>query len=123
MRLAVYLAAPIATIMLAAVANAAGPYDGTYVGTSLTFSGTTTGGKGNACGTTATAPGPLTISNGHAQTKWGDGALQGDVGPTGQLIMHSNLSGRFEGQIDASGTVKGTYQGVCIFALAWQRRG
>jgi hypothetical protein len=37
--------------------------------------------------------------------------------------MHSNLAGRFEGQIDASGAIKGNYQGVCIFALAWQRRG
>ena len=59
------------------VAGAAGPFDGTYVGTSLTLTGTSTGSsKAQACQTTATAPGPLTISNGHAQTKWGDGTLQ-----------------------------------------------
>jgi hypothetical protein len=59
------------------VAGAAGPFDGTYVGTSLTLTGTSTGSsKGLACQTTATVPGPLTISNGHAQTKWGDGTLQ-----------------------------------------------
>jgi hypothetical protein len=44
------------------------------------------------------------------------------VGPDGKLIMHSELSGRFEGQIDASGVLKGYYQGTCIFDLAWQRR-
>jgi len=103
-------------------AAAAAGYDGTYVGTSAKLSGTSTGsGKGNAC-TQFAAPAPLTISGGHAQTKWGDGTLQGDVGPDGKLIMHSNLSGRFEGQIDAAGSLKGYYQGYCIYDLAWQRR-
>ena len=106
------------------VAIAAGLFDGTYIGTSLTLTGTSSGGGGKAlaCQTTAAAPGPLTISNGHAQTKWGDGVLNGDVDPSGKLIMHSGLAGRFEGQV-ANGTVKGSYQGYCIFALAWQRRG
>jgi hypothetical protein len=36
--------------------------------------------------------------------------------------MHSGTAGRFEGQI-ANGVVKGNFQGYCIFALAWQRRG
>jgi hypothetical protein len=124
MRYAICLAAGIATLMLTAAANASGPYDGTYAGTSLTFKGTTSSsGKGNACQTTATAPAPLTISNGHAQTKWADSTMQGDVGPNGALVMHSALSGRFEGQIDASGAVRGNYEGYCIYALSWQRRG
>jgi len=105
-------------------AGAAGPFDGTYIGTSLTFTGTSSGGGGKAlaCQTTATAPGPLTISNGHAQTKWANGMLDGEVDPSGKLIMHSSTAGRFEGQV-ANGTVKGYFQGYCIFTLAWQRRG
>jgi len=122
MRFALGLAVGMAIVALAATAQA-GPYDGTYMGTSLSLSGTSTGGKGNVCTTTATAPAPLMIANGHAQTKWGTGTLQGDVGPDGKLIMHSELAGRFEGQIDASGAVRGYYQGTCVFNLAWQRRG
>jgi ubiquinone/menaquinone biosynthesis C-methylase UbiE len=40
----------------------------------------------------------------------------------GKLVMHSTPAGRFEGQIDASGTLKGYYQGYYIYTLAWQRR-
>ena len=124
MRYATYLTVGIAALVAAATADAAGPYDGTYVGTSLALKGTTSsGGKGNACQTAATTPAPLTISNGHAQTKWANGTMEGDVGPSGALVMHSALSGRFEGQIDASGAVKGNYEGYCIYALSWQRRG
>ncbi len=122
MRAAKGLLIGIGTIVLAVAAGAAGPYDGTYVGTALTFAGTTGGGKGNACTTAATTPAPLTIANGRAQTKWGDGTLNGDVGPDGKLVMHSTSSGRFDGQIDASGTLKGSYQGYCIYALTWQRK-
>ena len=112
----------IATIALATAAGAAN-YDGTYVGVSGTFTGTSTGsGKGNVC-SPMTAPYTLTISGGHAQTKWGDGTLTGDVDANGKLVMHSNLSGRFEGQIDASGALKGNYAGYCIYSLSWQRKG
>src|SRR5262249_6198386 len=107
----------------ATAAGAAGSYDGNYVSTSMVLTGNSSGGKGNVCTTTGTAPAPLTIANGHAQTKWANGTLQGDVGPDGKLIMHAENSGRFEGQIDASGVLKGYYQGYCIFNLAWQRRG
>jgi hypothetical protein len=110
------------SLLVATVALAAGSYDGTYLGTSMTLSGTSTGSsRGAACQTTASAPAPLTIANGHAQTKWGDSTLQGDVDAGGKLVMHSNLAGRFEGQI-SNGVVKGNYQGYCIFALAWQKR-
>ena len=120
MRFAV--AGGIGTIVLAAAAWAAG-YDGTYVGTSAAVLGTTAGtGRGNAC-TQFSAPAPLTISGGHAQVKWGDGSLTGDVDANGKLIMHSNLSGRFEGQIDPSGSIKGNFQGYCIYSLTWQRKG
>jgi hypothetical protein len=109
-------------IVLATAAGAAAPFDGTYVGTSEIFTGTTGSGKGNVCAT-APAPAVLTISNGHAQTKWGDGTLSGDVDANGKLVMHSSASGRFEGQIDASGALKGYYQGYHIYTLAWQRKG
>lgn len=113
-----------AMVMAAATApSVAGSYDGTYVGASMVLTGNINSGKGNACTTTVTAPAPLTIANGHAQTKWANGTLQGDVSPDGKLIMHAENSGRFEGQIDASGVLKGYYQGYCVFNLTWQRRG
>ena len=121
MQLKNVLAAGFAMIALTSVAGAAG-YDGTYVGTSATFTGTTSGGKGNVC-SPMKAPYTLTISGGHAQVKWGDGTLTGDVDANGKLIMHSTASGRFEGQIDPSGALKGNYEGYCIYALGWQRRG
>jgi hypothetical protein len=121
MRFGRALTGVIATIALATAASAAG-YDGTYIGTSATFTGTTSGGKGNVC-SPMKAPYSLTISGGHAQVKWGDGTLTGDVDANGKLIMHSTASGRFEGQIDASGALKGNYEGYCIYALSWQRRG
>ena len=110
----------IAAVTLAVAANAAS-YDGTYVGTAATLTGTTGSGRGNACAQMTTPP-ALTIANSHAQMKWGDGSLTGDVDATGKLIMRSNLSGRFEGQIDTGGALKGSYQGYCIYTLAWQRR-
>ena len=115
------LAEGIVTIILATAASAAG-YDGTYVGTSANYLGTSRSGKGNACGPMK-APYPLTISNGHAQAKWGESeTLDGDVGPDGKLVMHSSMSGRFEGQVAASGAITGNYQGYCIYALTWQKR-
>jgi hypothetical protein len=123
MSLITRLALCVAAVATASASGAAGSYDGTYVGTSFLLTGNISSGKGNACGTAATVPAPLTIANGHAQTKWANGTLQGDVGPDGKLIMHAENSGRFEGQIDASGTLKGCYQGYCVFNLAWQRRG
>jgi hypothetical protein len=122
MRLVSTLAAGMVFVGLSASIAAAGPYDGTYAGTSLAFTGTTTGGRGSVCTTAATAPAALTITNGHAQTTWGTSTLEGDVDATGKLVMHSTLSGRFEGQIDATGVLKGNYQGTCVFALAWKRR-
>ena len=114
----------VAIVLLGAAAAAAGSYDGTYTGTSMTLSGTTSnGGKGNACLSSATAAAPLTIANGHAQTKWGDGTLDGDVDPSGKLIMRSSLAGRFEGQVDATGAIRGNYEGYCIYALTWRKRG
>jgi hypothetical protein len=123
MRLITRLAVCLAAVAAASASGVAASYDGTYVGTSMVMTGNTGSGKGNSCGTAGTLPAPLTIANGHAQTKWGTSTLQGDVGPGGKLVMHSDLSGRFEGQIDASGALKGYYQGYCIFNLAWQRRG
>jgi hypothetical protein len=73
--------------------------------------------------TETTSVGRTPTSNGHAQAKWGQSeTLDGDVGPDGKLVMHSSLSGRFEGQVDASGGINGNYQGYCIYALTWQKR-
>jgi hypothetical protein len=115
------VAAFIVAASIAMAANAASPFDGTYVGVSATLSGTTTGGRSNSC-VQVTAPPPVTVANGHAEGKWGDQTLQGDVGGDGKLVMHGNLNGRFEGQIDASGALKGNYAGYCIYGLVWRRR-
>jgi hypothetical protein len=124
MRLAFGWVAGMAIVMLGAAGAAAGPYDGTYAGTLMTFTGTSTSsGKGNACTTPAAAPGPLTIANGHAQTRWANGTLEGDVDPSGKLIMRSSMAGRFEGQVDTTGAVRGNYEGYCIYALTWRKRG
>jgi hypothetical protein len=122
MRTAQGLGAGIAALFVAVAADAAGPYDGAYVGTSATFNGTQSGREGRSC-PKFPAPGPLTITNGHAQTKWGDGMLEGDVTPQGALVMHSALSAKFEGQIDAKGSLTGGFLGICQYNLAWQRKG
>ena len=123
MRLAIGLATAIVLLAWGSAVGAANSYDGSYVGTSANFTGTTSSkGKAESC-VQFKAPYPLTIANGHAQTKWGDGAMQGDVGPDGKLVMHSSLAGRFDGQIDASGALKGNFEGYCVYALTWQRKG
>lgn len=121
MRIADALAGGVAAALLALPAIAASPYDGSYIGTAATFTGTSSGGKGNVC-SPMTAPAPLTINNGHATTRWGDGPMEGDVAADGKLVMHSRAAGLFQGQIDAGGVLKGNYQGYCIYSLTWQRR-
>jgi len=110
----------VATVLIAAAADAAG-YDGTYGGTSAVLIPGSR--KNNAC-TEFKAPAPLTISNGHVQGKWGSSQeFDGTVDGSGKVVMHSSVSGRFDGQIDASGTLKGSYSGGCDYTLTWQRRG
>lgn len=123
MRYVIRLAVGAAAVgIVIAFNDGSGPYDGTYAGVALTSTGTAGNSDGIGCVATAAAPAPLTIAKGHAQTKWGTGTLQGDVGSGGRLVMHSEAPGRFEGQIDASGTLVGYYQSACAFDLAWQRQ-
>jgi len=116
------LAVGLAVAAFAQAAAAATPYDGSYVGTASVDGGSTNGSARNHACVPFAAPAPLTIANGHAETLWAGGPMQGDVNPQGHLVMHSSLAGRFEGQVDAGGTLKGVYQGACIYTLTWQRR-
>jgi hypothetical protein len=120
MRPLTLLAAALTVLAFAPTAFAATPYDGTYIGTSASMLGALNG-SGRGCATFQ-APGPLTITNGHAQTKWGDGKLEGDVSADGALVMRSSLSGTFQGKIDAQGVLTGGYMGGCQYSLKWQRR-
>jgi hypothetical protein len=115
------LAATLVAIALPAAAQAQAAFDGTYAGVSATLGGTMSGRRANAC-PESFVPAPLTISGGHAQTKWGAEPMEGTVSPQGAVVMHSALSGRLEAQIDAQGGVKGGYSGACFYAVVWQRR-
>ncbi len=95
-------------------------FDGTYVGVSASFRGAMTG-SGHGC-PNFPAPAPLTIAGGHAQVKWSESTLQGDVTPQGALVMRAPSAGQMSGQINAQGRLTGSYTGFCAYDLAWQRR-
>jgi hypothetical protein len=103
-----------------AAAQSTTSFDGSYVGASLQVSGDHRG-----CTTTATAPGPLTVSGGVARAV---------LGPQGNII--------FEGPVDARGTMQlrgstgtvlnatisgGTANGyivgsLCNYTMSWRKR-
>jgi hypothetical protein len=114
----------LGVVLATTLARGAGPYDGTYAGISISSRAANTGDKGNSCIITAKVPGPLTVANGHASTPWSGGTLlEGEVEPGGKLILRSSRAGRFEGQIDATGLVKGYYMSSCILDIVWKRKG
>jgi hypothetical protein len=111
---AVFRTALLLSAMALAVpawAQAPTKYDGTYAGVSLTSQNLT---SGSHCTTTATAPAPLTIVNGHASLKWAGGVMESDIAANGKLVMRSATGGHFEAQINANGTVKGYYMSSCV---------
>jgi hypothetical protein len=104
-------------------AQSANAFDGTYAGVSRQLVIDTT--PHHQC-PPGGGIGPLTISNGSAQTRWGDGTLQGQVTPQGQLTMRATNAAHFDGQVDGRGAVKGrTLNGVafyCGYEVTWQKK-
>jgi hypothetical protein len=114
------IAALIATA-LPTVAQAQAGFDGTYAGVSATFTGAM-GSSSRSC-PQSFVPAPLSISGGRAQSRWNQQPVEGAVTPQGALIMHiASGGGRFDGQIDAQGAVRGTYNGFCSYTVVWQKR-
>ena len=116
------LAAAAISLTASGAAWAQAGFDGTYAGVSATLTGQM-GTRSNGC-VASFRPYPLTISGGRAMSRWGTAGepMQGTVDPQGKVVLHSTLSGRFEGQIDAQGTVKGNYLGACYYSMVWQRQ-
>lgn len=116
------IAALLAVIAVAGVAFAQAPhsFDGTYVGVSAQFLGNMRGGA-RGC-PQFRAPAPISISNGHAQGRWGEAALQGDVTPQGGLTMRTGDGRVMTGQIDGQFVLRGQMTALCSYNLMWQRR-
>ena len=107
-------------------------FDGTYVGVSRTFQGTT-GSSHTGPVTTVTRgctpngePGPLTIAGGVVRYNGSTlrpGTAEGSVNAQGVLVMHGQLGTRFDGQIDGRGTLTGRFTGECSYHMVWQKEG
>jgi hypothetical protein len=104
-------------------AQSATAFDGTYAGVSRQLVLDTT--PHHQC-PPGGGIGPLTIASGSAQTRWGDGMLQGQVTPQGQLTMRATNAAHFDGQVDSRGLVKGrTLNGsqyFCGYDVTWQKK-
>ena len=98
-------------------------YDGTYVGVSAvnnSAGNTWTSGGSQPC---VTEPAPrLTISHGRAQFPWQGFTLQGNVTPSGHLMMTSSFGQTFEGSIDTQSRITGQVTGYCTYDLTWQKQ-
>ena len=120
-------AAAIATPVLVQ-AQSTTAFDGEYVGVSRVLAQDTT--PRHAC-VPSGALAPLTITNGTAHARWGDGTLEGQATPQGTLAMRATNGAHFDGQIQGS-EVKGRIgnfvmskgQGTvgCSYDLTWRKR-
>jgi hypothetical protein len=116
------IAALIATA-LPTVAQAQAGFDGTYAGVSATFTGAMGSNANPRSCPQSFVPAPLSISGGRAQSRWNQQPVEGAVTPQGALTMHiASGGGRFDGQIDPQGAVRGTYNGFCSYTVVWQKR-
>jgi hypothetical protein len=101
------------TIALSGAAMAQAAYNGTYAG----VSGTVNNGRCEA----AQTPGPLTIANGAVSSA--SGFFSGTVDPSGHVVMHTKGSSRYEGNIDASGSLTaGGGPPTCQYMFTWKKR-
>ena len=113
-------------------ANSTSAFDGTYVGVSAennSSGNTLAGGRARTQGYAGAracpdfrAPARLTITNGHAQVRWGDRTLEGYATPDGSLTMTTGYGQKFDGRIDAQ-QIKGQLVGYCAYVLTWKRQG
>jgi hypothetical protein len=125
-------AAPVGAQSPASPAPATGAFDGTYIGVSaenISSGNTLGGGRARTQGYAGArncldfrAPARLTITNGHAEVRWGDRTLEGSAAPDGSLTMSTGYGQRFDGRIDAQ-QIKGQLVGYCAYSLTWRKQG
>jgi hypothetical protein len=98
-------------------------FDGTYAGVTLEKA-EQKGSMGiRTCPTFRSPPRALSIAGGVARFPWGpDNMLEGSVTPQGALVMRTPHGQRFDGQIDAQGTVRGQITGTCTYSIVWQKK-
>jgi len=132
-----FLVGVIASAAAAAKAQSPAPstptsiFDGTYIGVSadnISTGNTLSGGRARTQGYAGArtcpdfrAPAPLTITEGHAQARWGERMLEGRAAPEGSLAMTTGHGQRFEGHIDGQ-QVKGQLNGYCVYGLTWRKQ-
>src|SRR5208337_3986619 len=117
---AICAAAALALPIPAGAQGTTTAFDGTYAGVSRTLEGTMTGHTSRSCPPSGAAA-PLTIVNGVARTAW-LGTAEGSVSPQGALVMRAPNGARFDGQIDAKGTVTGRFTSACSYQMVWQKK-
>jgi len=98
-------------------------YDGTYTGVSAVSnsSGNTWSSGGSRPCVAEPAP-TLTITHGRAQFRWQDYELQGNITPSGYLMMTSSFGQVFEGQINNQYQITGQVTGYCTYDMTWQKQ-
>jgi hypothetical protein len=96
-------------------------FDGTYAGVSREVSKNPSAHRSTQCPKSG-VPGPLTIKDGVARWPGGEG-WEGTVNPEGDLTMRAPNSGRFDGQIDGQGTIRGQIGGWgCTGTFVWRKQ-
>jgi len=96
-------------------------FDGKYAGVSREVSKNPSAHRANNCPQSG-VPGRLTITNGVARWPAGEG-WEGSVSPQGILTMRAPNGGRFEGQIDGQGIIKGQIGGWgCTGTFVWRKQ-
>jgi hypothetical protein len=124
-RARIFLTTAACAAALPATAQAPAPlttaFDGTYLGVSRTLEEEWERGRTWArwCNNLPGVPVPLTIVNGIA--RGGNIVGEGSVNQQGVLVMRSSSGGRFEGQIDPQGAVRGRRTGNCSYQFVWQK--
>ena len=93
---------------VAAQAPAPTGFDGIYAGVSREVSKNPSAHRTNC--PKSGVPGPLTITKGVVRWSGGEG-WEGTVSPEGGLMMRAPNGGRFDGQIDGQGTIRGQIGG------------
>lgn len=114
-----------------ATGNTTNAFDGTYVGVSAennSQANTLAGGRARPGGYAGSrscldfrAPARLTITKGHAQVRWGDYTLEGQVTPQGALTMSTGYGHKFDGRIDGQ-QIKGQVVSYCAYTLTWRKQ-
>jgi hypothetical protein len=96
-------------------------FDGKYAGVSREVSKTPSARRANNCPQSG-VPGSLTITNGVARWRGGDG-WEGTVSPSGVIVMRAPNGGRFDGQIDTQGAITGQIGGWgCTGTFVWRKQ-